>query len=122
MKYFHNTWLAGFYPISTWCSFQVKIRTNNDLEGWNNSLKQLANHNTNLYALCSVLEKEARMIMIQEQFVSLNQTQRVKRKDTVEFERELTKLWNNFNKKNINFLQLHKQLTDLLKYSNKINK
>ena len=60
--------------------------------------------------------------MIQEQFVSLNQTQRVKRKDTVEFERELTKLQNNFNKKNINSPQLHKQLTDLLKYSNKINK
>ena len=119
MKFFQKTWLNGSYPVSTWSCFDVKIRTNNDLEGWNNGLKQMANHNTSLYALCAVLEKEARTIALNEQFVSLYQVQRAQRRVVKEFEEELNKLYLNFSTKKIDSIQLHSQLTNLLKLNNK---
>jgi len=41
VTYVNDNWISSqLWPPSSWCAFQSSIRTNNDVEGWDNRLNQ----------------------------------------------------------------------------------
>ena len=64
VAYIENTYINGsVYDLSSWSTFGISVRTNNDVDGWHHHLNRLCTGsgkvNVNLYQLTEVLHKEA---------------------------------------------------------------
>ena len=59
-SYVSNTWLHNsLFPVDTWTSFKMSVRTNNHVEGWHNNITTRAQHyNLNLYKLLELLHSD----------------------------------------------------------------
>ncbi|KAI8503689.1 hypothetical protein Bbelb_186600 [Branchiostoma belcheri] len=69
--------LAGYVP---WANSFLKVRTNNDTEGWHLRLKQKANRlHLPLYLLVQLLKREADFVTLQVQQLSFKKLKRYQR-------------------------------------------
>ena len=60
-KYIEATWLLSrTWSPDRWSVFGQSVRTNNDVEGWHNRLKNRAHRNMPFYRLIETLERESR--------------------------------------------------------------
>ena len=72
-KYMEETWIAGrtWIPLD-WPVYGVKIRTNNELEGWHTRFNHMCNRaNSQFYLLVDLLVKESRLVKLQAQLGSI---------------------------------------------------
>ncbi len=104
MQYIEATWIENsVHPPATWSVFRRVVRTNNDLEGWHRRLNGKARQNNiPLYQLLPLLEKEAQMVDVNMQLVAEDKVCRHQRRAAKEVQERLTKLWCQYEDKDIN--------------------
>ena len=71
-EYVNNTWINSTWGPSDWTAFKKSIRTNNDVEGWDNGLNRRASGRGQLpmYLLIKFLHKQATITALQIRLVS----------------------------------------------------
>ncbi|XP_076078755.1 uncharacterized protein LOC143048767, partial [Mytilus galloprovincialis] len=85
MDYIYKTWIRNsVFDIDYWCVFMSSIRTNNDVEGWHNSVntRVCTRGPVPFYSLVTELFKEASDIPLQLKLVSEGKLQRYQRKQS----------------------------------------
>jgi len=103
------------WPPSCWSVYMLPIRTNNDIEGWHNSLNQRANNRVHLpfYLLVELLHQEARLVSIQIQLVSDGKLSRIQRRKYRFLQSQIFKYWENYNNSEITARRLLKLCSDI---------
>ena len=93
------------WPIESWCVFKRTVRTNNDLEGWHRRLNNLApgQAGLNMYFLFQILYKETRDVNRQVKLVSEGKVLRYQRNRYVRQHGVITKAWEDFESKKIDY-------------------
>ena len=95
--YIESTWITVFRP-SAWSMFQQNVRTNNDVEGWNNRLNRNAGQaQIQMYLLIELHHKEAEYVGIQTRLVQANDLRRMERKEYRDTNLRIKKLWDLFS-------------------------
>lgn len=87
------------WPPSSWCVFGQSVRTNNDVEGWHNSLKRRAQGRSNLpyYMMVQLLHEEARLETLQIRLVSKKKLRRHQRRAYRELQSKIFHLWDSYS-------------------------
>ena len=96
--YMQTTWMeSSIWSIAEWCVFMQTVRTNNDVEGWHNRLKQQALRGHLPFSLLvQVLKKEADLVTLQARLVSTQKLQRFQRKKYAVIQGRLFKAWEEY--------------------------
>ena len=100
-EYVNDTWINGTWGPSDWTAFKKAIRTNNDVEGWHNSLNRRASGRGQLpmYLLIKFLHKEATLTALQIRLVSEKKLKRIQRRKYRELQAKLFELWDQYEAK-----------------------
>ena len=94
MNYVKETWITGQFPPETWCVYQRIVRTNNDVEGWDNRLNTKAERgNLPMYLLVELLHVEASLIPLTKQLITEDKLRKYQRLQTKAIQGRLSKLW-----------------------------
>jgi len=95
VTYVNDNWISSrLRPPSSWCAFQSSIRTNNDVEGWNNWLNQASRHGKlDLYKRAPLLYREAQYVTMQAVLVFENRLHRHQKKAHKRTQGLLSKYW-----------------------------
>ena len=83
VTYIKDQWIESqTFPPTNWSVYKQAIRTNNDIEGWHNTLNRHAGSRSNLsfYLLIEILHKEAELTAINIRLVSERKLKRIQRK------------------------------------------
>jgi len=72
MDYVDSTWMkSSIWPPSSWCTYNVAVRTNNDVEGWHRDLNaQAISGELQFYLLVPLLHRQATLLPIQVKLVA----------------------------------------------------
>ena len=111
VQYVENNWISStVWPPAAWSVYMLPIRTNNDVEGWHNSLNRRANNRVHLpfYLLVELLHQEARLVFIQIKLVSDGKLSRIQRKKYRLLQSKIFKHWEDFNNDEITARRLLK--------------
>ena len=99
MEYVENTWInSNVWPPSCWSVYKEAVRTNNDVEGWHNSLNRRASGRCQMpfYLLINLLYREARLASLQIRLVSEKKLKRFQRKKYRNVQTKIFKYWEEF--------------------------
>ena len=83
VDYVEETWInSNIWPPSCWSVFMIPVRTNNDFEGWHNSLNRRASGRFHMpfYLLVNLLHQEAKLAALHIRLVSERKLTRIQRK------------------------------------------
>ena len=70
-NYIESNWItSNTWPPSTWSVFMQCTRTNNDVEGWHNTINKSRPANMNLECLIEILASEVKMILLHAKLLS----------------------------------------------------
>ena len=111
MLYVEDNWISSsMWPPSSCSVFMLPIRTNNDVEGWHNSLNRRANNRIHLpfYLLVELLHQEARLVRIQIKLVSEGKLTRLQRKEYHQLQTQIFQHWERYNNDEISARRLLK--------------
>ncbi|CAG2211533.1 unnamed protein product [Mytilus edulis] len=112
MDYIYKTWIRNsVFDIDYWCVFMSSIRTNNDVEGWHNSVntRVCTRGPVPFYSLVTELFKEASDIPLQLKLVSEGKLQRYQRKQSRQTQGRLFALWDEYCNNSISASRLLKE-------------
>ncbi|CAC5417309.1 unnamed protein product [Mytilus coruscus] len=112
MDYIYKTWIRNsVFDIDYWCVFMSSIRTNNDVEGWHNSVntRVCTRGPVPFYSLVTELFKEASDIPLQLKLVSEGKLQRYQRKHSRQTQGRLFALWDEYCNNSISASRLLKE-------------
>ena len=116
LHYIEDTWIESImWPLSSWSVYGLAIRTNNDIEGWHNRLNQRASGKCQLplYMLVQLLHEEAQLTKIYVRLVSEKKLQRIQKKKYRSLQRQIFDLWESYENKERNAMQLLKACSHL---------
>ena len=87
---------TGHRPSGERCV--LRVRTNNDLEGWHNALNRRAGGQCGLplYLLIDLLDREAKLTAITIRLVSDNKLKRIQRRTTKNIQAKLFASWEKY--------------------------
>ncbi len=111
VEYVEITWInSSIWPPSSWSVYLQAVRTNNDVEGWHNSLNRRAHGKGQLplYFLIELLHQEARLTSLQIRLVSERKLKRMQRKVYRTMQARIFNLWDEYHKGKRNAYQLLK--------------
>ncbi|XP_067056059.1 uncharacterized protein [Acropora muricata] len=80
VDYVNNQWVnTNTFPPSSWGVYGQPVRTNNDIEGWHNSLNRRAGGRVHLpfYLLIQLLHRESSVCTVQLRLVNARKLQRI---------------------------------------------
>ena len=83
VKYISDTWITNsIWPPSVWSVYKQPVRTNNDVEGWHNSLNRRACGKVHLpfYLLINLLHQETQLTALYIRLVSDHKLKRMQRR------------------------------------------
>ncbi|XP_065928228.1 uncharacterized protein [Magallana gigas] len=114
INYVEQTWITSrTWPISSWCTFNQSIRTNNEVEGWHtrmNIQKARGSHNVPFYVLLDLLRKEADLLPLQRLLVDEGKLQRLQRKSSKLIQARIFRLWETYSSGDLSTSSLLKKL------------
>ena len=104
VDYVDNQWInTNTFPHSSWSVYRQPVHTNNDVEGWHNSLSRLAGGRVHLpfYLLIQLLHRESSVCTVQVRLANTRKLQRIHLKNIAHFKQESlvtgrTMLWVKF--------------------------
>ena len=72
MDYVDSTWMkSSICPPSSWCTYNVAVRTNNDVEGWHRNLNaQAISGELHFYLLVPLVHRQATILPVQVKLVA----------------------------------------------------
>lgn len=106
-RYIEDTWLNGIWSPESWSTFNLSIRTNNDAEGLHNLWNQRGRANSlPFYHLTDLLFREAEKIAVQEKLVRNGKLRRQRRVESVEKDRLLMELANDYKTQKITAMEM----------------
>ena len=97
--YITDTWIdSRTWPPQTWSVFMQPVRTNNDVEGWHNSLNRRASGRCQLpfYMLVNLLHREAKLTAIKIRLVSELKLKRIQRRKYRNLQRKMFTYWDEY--------------------------
>ena len=104
-KYFDDTWVNGRWSPADWCQFGQVIRTNNDVEGYHNSLNQECQRpNLPFSQLVKILHKHSESVPITALRVFTGQANRIKKSPSEKRQEQLNGLWKKLDEKKMDAL------------------
>ncbi|KXJ18324.1 uncharacterized protein LOC110232572 [Exaiptasia diaphana] len=109
LQYVRKTWIyANRWDPTTWSAYRRNIRTNNDIEGWHNRINQQASnrHQLPFYELVKLLHKKAKTVDLQVELVSQRKLTRIQRKQYLELQSHIIRLWDRFDNDEIDVYRL----------------
>ena len=98
MEYVQDTWISSnVWPPSCWSVYKEAVRTNNDVEGWHNSLNRRASGRCQMpfYFLIN-LYREARLASLHIRLVSEKKLKRFQRRKCRNVQTKIFKYWEEF--------------------------
>ncbi|XP_065939470.1 uncharacterized protein [Magallana gigas] len=114
INYVQPTWITSrTWPISSWCTFNQSIRTNNEVEGWHtrmNIQKARGSHNLPFYVLLDLLRKETDLLPLQRLLVDEGKLQRLQRKLSKLAQARIFRLWDTYSSGDLSTSSLLKKL------------
>ena len=96
LAYMKSQWIdTDIFPPACWSVYKEAVRTNNDLEGWHNSLNRHAGQQGSLcfYSLLELLHREALLTAINIRLVSEEKLKRLQRKKYKNLQERLFEQW-----------------------------
>ena len=99
VEYIESTWITStMWPPSCWSVYLQAVRTNNDVEGWHNSLNRRAHGKSQIpfYLLIELLHQEARLTSLQVRLVSEKKLKRIQRKQYRTMQGKIFNLWSEY--------------------------
>ena len=109
MEYISETWIySNTWPPSSWSVFMKAVRTNNDVEGWHNSLNRRASGRCQMafYLLINLLHSEARLTALHVRLVSEQKLKRIQRKKYRKLQARVFTYWEEYNSRQKSAAQL----------------
>ncbi|XP_064636946.1 uncharacterized protein LOC135493499 [Lineus longissimus] len=109
VTYIENTWFDNpNWNETSWSVYMSPIRTNNDVEGWQNAINRRAGGRSGLpfYQLINLLNSEAQIAHLQVRLVSEGKLRRIQRKKYVALQRRIFKAWDDYSDGEITTEQL----------------
>ena len=109
MEYISETWIySNTWPPSSWSVFMKAVRTNNDVEGWHNSLNRRASGRCQMafYLLINLLHSEARLTALHVRLVSEQKLKRIQRKKYRKLQARVFTYWEEYNNQQKSAAQL----------------
>ena len=82
VDYVDKQWInTNTFPPSSWSVYGQPVRTNNDIEGWHNSLNRRVGGRVHLpfYLLIQLLHRESSVCTVQVRLVNARKLQRIQR-------------------------------------------
>ena len=96
-QYMHTTWIENsVWSTNNLSVYGTAIRTNNDLEGWHNRLNKYGKRKMPFYMLVDLIHGEAEFAEGQVQVISEGKVMRRRRRQSVESDKKLYELWQDF--------------------------
>ncbi|XP_045181920.1 uncharacterized protein LOC123540737 [Mercenaria mercenaria] len=101
VHYIRQQWIESeLFPIESWCVFRYRIRTNNDVEGWHNRLNSDCGYRSlSFYRMVPALRKQALDTEIDIDELLDHGVGRQQRRQTRHCEKEISELWDQYEKK-----------------------
>lgn len=99
MAYVEATWInSNVWPPSCWSVYKEAVRTNNDVEGWHNSLNRRASGRCQMpfYLLINLLYREARLANLHIRLVSEMKLKRFQRKKYRNVQAKIFSYWEEY--------------------------
>ena len=102
-------------PPSSWSVYGQPVRTNNDIEGWHNSLNRRAGGRVHLpfYLLIQLLHRESSVCTVQVRLVNARKLQRIQRKKYRALQAWIFGYWEDYTASKISSRQLLKACSHL---------
>jgi hypothetical protein len=94
-----STWInSNVWPPSCWSVYKEAVRTNNDVEGWHNSLNRRASGRCQMpfYLLINLLYREARLANLHIRLVSEMKLKRFQRKKYRNVQAKIFSYWEEY--------------------------
>ena len=119
--YVENTWInSTVWPPENWSMYKQMRRTNNNVEGFHNRIKQIVNSNSpNLVKFIATLREESETINLQAKLVSQGEALSAQRKNTLDIQFHLCKLWDDYDNLQLLSKDLLEAVADLYASHNK---
>ena len=98
-EYVSSNWINGTtWSSSDWTVFKKAVRTNNDIEGWHHGLNRRASGRGQLplYLLIQLLQKEAKLTVLQIRLVLDRKLKRIQRRKYRDLQTKLFGLWDEY--------------------------
>ena len=116
VDYVSNQWVnTNTFPPSSWSVYGQPVRTNNDIEGWHNSLNRRAGGRVHLpfYLLIQLLHRESSVCTVQLRLVNARKLQRIQRKKYRELQARIFGYWEDYAGSKISSRRLLKACSHL---------
>ena len=105
ITYVQDTWVCSqLWPPKCWSAFRssVRLRTNNDVEGWHNRLNQKTRRgHLDVYQLSWLSYKEARYVDVQARLVSESRLRRYQKKTYEMVQGRLDEYWSLYGRRKL---------------------
>ena len=98
-EYFASQWIYNaLFPVKDWSVFIQPVRTNNDIEGWQNALNRRGSDRCSLpfYVLIQLLNREARLVVVQMQLVADHKLTHIQRRKYRVLQTKLHDQWEQY--------------------------
>ncbi|XP_044169624.1 uncharacterized protein LOC114951799 [Acropora millepora] len=99
VDYVNNQWInTNTFPPSSWSVYGQPVRTNNDIEGWHNSLDRRAGERVHLpfYLLIQLLHRESSVCTVQLRLVNARKLQRIQCKKYCALQARIFGYWKDY--------------------------
>lgn len=108
IKYFHETWMIGQYPLSYWNhSKTVGPRTNNHIEGFHSKFNRIIGHSKpNIFKLISLFKRFESLASVRSERLTMCQINIKRKRIYDEKDKKIKCLLNDFDNKLISLVNL----------------
>ena len=116
VHYVDKQWInTNTFPPSSWSVYGQPVRTNNDIEGWHNSLNRRAGGRVYLpfYLLIQLLHRESSVCTVQVRLVNARKLQRIQRKKYRALQARIFGYWEDYAASKISSRRLLKSCSHL---------
>ncbi|XP_067662933.1 uncharacterized protein [Haliotis asinina] len=103
--YFESQWIT--HPMFTWSVFNIAVRTNNFVEGWQRRMNnKVREQSLGIYRLVPELYQEAKLLPLQTRLIQEGRLKAYVRKTSSARQDEVFTLWNQFKTGDLSLSQL----------------
>ena len=116
VDYVDKQWInTNTFPPSSWSVYGQPVRTNNDIEGWHNSLSRRAGGRVHLLfdLLIQLLHRESSVCTVQVRLVNARKLQRIQRKKYRALQARIFGYWEDYAASKISSRRLLKACSHL---------
>lgn len=124
-NYFQRTWCDGVFKMKEWCYFGKVVRTNNLQERWHRSFGESASKKYQIDHFLKKLQEFEALATLRYTELKIHGKLRTKRKDEMEKEEKIRKLFTSMRNEEIdtfNYLTQMVQIYDDFKYERRRKK